>query len=75
MSLTDLIQRLLIKRCVVFLCANDRYLLINRQKGYGDDYLLVGTSKQTKFLTLQKVLSYDEIKVFYGLIFKIHTKN
>lgn len=63
MSLTDFIQRLLCKRCVMFVDEIDEYLLISGETGEGDDYLKIGTEEEQLPLTLNNVLSYDEVKV------------
>ncbi|XP_065364601.1 uncharacterized protein LOC135957736 [Calliphora vicina] len=63
MSLTDFIQRLLSKRCVMFVDEIDEYILISGETGEGDDYLKVGTEQEQQPLTLNNVLSYDEVKI------------
>lgn len=62
MTLTALVQRLLEKRCVVFMGASDSYLLLNGQEGFGG-FHDVGTAAEHGYLRLKHVLSYDEIKV------------
>lgn len=66
LTLTDFVQRLLSKRCVTFMEAHDHYLLITGEKGQANDkYLDVGTPQEKEPLVLEKVLSYDEVKVSY----------
>ncbi|XP_065364615.1 uncharacterized protein LOC135957750 isoform X1 [Calliphora vicina] len=74
MSLIELIQRLLTKRCVAFGSSDDHYLLLSGEKGFGNDYLLIGTAKEKKPLILQKVLSYDEIKLSSFLAISSHSE-
>lgn len=63
MTITEFVQRLLIKRCVTFVGFYDTYILINGETGCGLKYLKVGTEDEEEPLTLENVLSYDEIKV------------
>ena len=63
MTITEFAQRLLTKRCISFVGYHDCYLLITGQEGHGKKYLNIGTDKEEEPLTLQQVLSYDEIKV------------
>ncbi|KAM7350261.1 uncharacterized protein ACRADG_008877 [Cochliomyia hominivorax] len=63
MTPIDFVQRLLIKRCVSFVGFYDSYMLISGETGCGEKYLKVGTDEEVEPLTLDKVLSYDEIKI------------
>ncbi|XP_011212111.2 uncharacterized protein LOC105232183 isoform X3 [Bactrocera dorsalis] len=73
MTLTALVQRLLEKRCVVFMGAADSYLLLNGQEGFGG-FHDVGTSAESGKLRLKHVLSYDEIKLSAFLSVSSHTE-
>uniref|UniRef100_A0A0K8V8T2 Uncharacterized protein n=1 Tax=Bactrocera latifrons TaxID=174628 RepID=A0A0K8V8T2_BACLA len=61
-TLTALVQRLLVKRCAAFYGCIDKYLLITGEKGYGG-FCEVGTDEEKAPLQLENVLSYDEIKL------------
>ncbi|XP_053951688.1 uncharacterized protein LOC128859041 isoform X1 [Anastrepha ludens] len=73
MTLTDLVQRLLIKRCVAFVGNSDEYLLITGQMGFGG-FHDVGTTAERAELKLENVLSYDEIKLSAFLSVSSHTE-
>lgn len=62
MTLTDLVQRLLEKRCVAFVGPLDDYLLLKGRKTLAN-FFDVGTVDEKAPLLLKDVLSYDEIKV------------
>uniref|UniRef100_A0A034WC84 Uncharacterized protein n=1 Tax=Bactrocera dorsalis TaxID=27457 RepID=A0A034WC84_BACDO len=62
MTLTALVERLLVKRCAAFYGCIDKYLLITGEKGYGG-FCEVGTDEEKAPLQLKNVLSYDEIKL------------
>lgn len=61
-TLTALVQRLLVKRCAAFYGCIDKYLLMTGEKSYGG-FCEVGTDDEKAPLQLKNVLSYDEIKV------------
>lgn len=61
MGLKEFIERLLKKRAVSFLGANDRYMLLNKRKGSGK-WETIGQSGEQAPLILKDCLSYDEIK-------------
>ncbi|XP_065364083.1 uncharacterized protein LOC135957291 [Calliphora vicina] len=63
MSPCEFVQRLLVKRCVSFVGFYDSYILITGETGCGEKYLKVGTEEEEQPLTLDNVLSYDEIKI------------
>ena len=63
MTIAEFVQRLLTKRCVTFVGFYDTYILISGETGCGLKYLKVGTEEEEEPLTLERVLSYDEIKV------------
>ncbi|XP_075155315.1 ADP-ribosylarginine hydrolase CG2909-like [Haematobia irritans] len=64
MTLTNFVQRLLDKRCVLFVGGNDSYILLNGQKGIGyEDYPKIGKPMEKDPLVLRKCLSYDEVKL------------
>lgn len=63
MTLTEFVQRLLIKRCVSFVGFHDSYILITGETGHGEKYQKIGTDQEEEPLTLSNVLSYDEVKV------------
>ncbi|XP_046812093.1 uncharacterized protein LOC124421257, partial [Lucilia cuprina] len=62
MGPTEFVQRLLNKRCASFVGFFDSYVLITGETGCGEKYLKVGTDEEEAPLTLDNVLSYDEIK-------------
>ncbi|XP_046802809.1 uncharacterized protein LOC111675899 [Lucilia cuprina] len=74
MSITDFVHRLLSKRCVTFVDAIDEYLLITGETGQGDDYLKIGTEEEEDPLVLNKVLSYDEVKISALLSITSHSE-
>ncbi|XP_014100736.2 uncharacterized protein [Bactrocera oleae] len=61
-TLTALVQRLLVKRCAAFYGCIDKYLLMTGEKSYGG-FCEVGTDDEKAPLQLKNVLSYDEIKL------------
>ena len=64
MGITDLVQRLITKRCVMFCGGMDSYILLTGHRGCGkDDFLKVGTSRERAPLILENTLSYHEMKV------------
>lgn len=68
MSLTDFVQRLILKRCVMFCGAWDSYILISGHNGEAnDDFLTVGTDNEKEPLVLKNTLSYDEMKVSFNV--------
>ncbi|TMW47083.1 hypothetical protein DOY81_007844 [Sarcophaga bullata] len=73
MTITEFVQRLLTKRCISFVGYHDCYLLITGQEGHGKKYLNIGTDEEKKPLTLQQVLSYDEVKISALLSVTSHT--
>ncbi|XP_068148647.1 uncharacterized protein [Drosophila tropicalis] len=73
LGVCGLVQRLLEKRCVFFLGPNDSHMLINGHCGYGG-FEKIGTLEEKEPLTLQNVLSYDEIKLSALLSTSTHTE-
>uniref|UniRef100_A0A1I8Q239 Uncharacterized protein n=1 Tax=Stomoxys calcitrans TaxID=35570 RepID=A0A1I8Q239_STOCA len=84
MSLYGLVQRLLTKRCIVFVGPCDAYMLINGVTGYGlpgygyqdeivTDYQCIGTNDEVEPLIFQNCLSYDEVKLSAFLSISSHT--
>ncbi|KAJ0171932.1 hypothetical protein K1T71_012695 [Dendrolimus kikuchii] len=71
MTIPEFIDRLLQKRAVSFLGANDRYKLITGETG---ERRAVGTLKQSPPLVLENCLSYDEIKISALLYVTGHTE-
>lgn len=65
MTLTELVQRLLDKRCVTFMGESDMYLLLSGQRGDGG-FTDIGTPTEKQPLILKDCLSYDEMKVIYS---------
>lgn len=63
LSLTDFVQRLLVKRCVSFVGPWDYYKLLSGKMGYGSDYPKIGTDQEVEPFLLKSVISYDEVKV------------
>uniref|UniRef100_A0A1I8PWS8 Uncharacterized protein n=1 Tax=Stomoxys calcitrans TaxID=35570 RepID=A0A1I8PWS8_STOCA len=75
MSLYGLVQRLLTKRCIVFVGPCDAYMLITGVTGYGlADYPNIGTDAEVKPLIFQDCLSYDEVKLSAFLSISSHTE-
>ena len=62
MGLVDFVQRLLDKRCVTFMGANDKYLLITGERG-ASGFVPIGSATENLPLILENCLSYDEVKV------------
>jgi len=62
MSVSDFINRLLMKRPLMFMMSDDCYLLKNGQKGYGG-FELIGTEQEQAPLILKDYLSYDEMQI------------
>jgi len=73
MSLIDLVQRLLTKRCVSFFGKNDKYFLLERRQGCGG-FMDVGKDSEKPPLQLANVLSYDEIKLSALLSVSSHSE-
>ncbi|XP_037946123.1 uncharacterized protein LOC119678390, partial [Teleopsis dalmanni] len=69
----ELVQRLLAQRCVCFIGGGDSFLLLNNIKSF-DGFEEVGTVKEKLPLTLQNVLSYDEIKLSALLSVSSHSE-
>lgn len=63
MSISDFIQRLLSKRCVMFADLVDEYILLTGERGCGDNFLTIGQDEEKEPFILKNLLSYDEIKV------------
>ncbi|XP_065364599.1 uncharacterized protein LOC135957734 [Calliphora vicina] len=74
MTLTEFVQRLLVKRCVSFVGFHDSYLLITGETGHGEKYLNIGTDEEQEPLTLNNVLSYDETKISAFLSISSHSE-
>ncbi|XP_041972388.1 uncharacterized protein LOC121728304 [Aricia agestis] len=62
MSVPQLVDRILKKRAVVFMYANDLYLLLNKKTGT-EGWESVGTPNEKYPLLLENCLSYDEMKL------------
>lgn len=62
MSILELIQRLLLKRAVIFVSSEDRYRLLDGTEGF-EQWEKIGTDDETSELNLSSCLSYDEIKL------------
>ncbi|EDX17075.1 GD16694 [Drosophila simulans] len=73
MTVIDLVQRLLAKRCVWFFGAGDYYCTMQGKIGHGG-FEAVGTPAETDPLTLTSVLSYDEIKLAALLYVSCHSE-
>lgn len=73
MTVIDLVQRLLAKRCVFFIGGGDAYKLLDGSTGVGG-FERIGTSKQKAPLLLENVLSYDEIKLAALLYVSTHSE-
>uniref|UniRef100_W8BBD8 Uncharacterized protein n=1 Tax=Ceratitis capitata TaxID=7213 RepID=W8BBD8_CERCA len=73
MTLPDLVQRLLEKRCASFVGPLDHYLLINGKTGLGKFYD-VGTEQEEAPFLLKDVLSYDEMKLSAFLSISSYTE-
>lgn len=73
MTITDLVQRLLEKRCVSFVGPLDDYLLLQGRKTLAN-FFDVGTVDEKPPLLLKDVLSYDEIKLSAFLSVSSHTE-
>lgn len=72
MTVTELIQRLLDKRSVLFVGQLDRYILLDNTFG-ANDWDTIGTDEETHPLVLANYLSYDEIKLSAFLSVSSHT--
>ncbi|RZC37418.1 uncharacterized protein BDFB_004424, partial [Asbolus verrucosus] len=72
MSLLQFVDRLLSKRAVMFVGAEDHYLLLNGRAGAGN-WESVGATNEKPPLTLDGCLSYDEIKLSALLSVSSHT--
>ncbi|XP_066596580.1 uncharacterized protein [Prorops nasuta] len=73
MGLVEFIQRLLDKRAVSFVGAQDRYKLIDNNTG-SNGWESVGTDHEKEPLVLAKCLSYDEIKLSAMMVVSSHTE-
>lgn len=73
MTVVDLVQRLLAKRCVWFFGANDYYRTMQGNIG-NEGFEAVGTPAEKEPLTLTSVLSYDEIKLSALLYVSCHSE-
>lgn len=62
MTVLSLVERFLFKRAVMFMGRFDSYILIDRTKGAGK-WNFIGKEEKKSGLTLEKCLSYDEIKL------------
>ncbi|CAG9792595.1 unnamed protein product [Diatraea saccharalis] len=62
MSIPQLIERILQKRAITFMKAQDQYKLITGEKGV-DGWESVGTESEQPPLVLSQCLSYDEMKL------------
>lgn len=62
MSLCDLVQRLLSKRCATFYRRNDTFLLLTGEQG-ASGFVEIGTDDEKPPLVLENCLSYDEMKL------------
>ncbi|EDV38587.1 uncharacterized protein Dana_GF19356 [Drosophila ananassae] len=73
MTLTAFVQRLVAKRCVWFYGDSDDHCTMEGQQGIGG-FEKVGTGEELPGLTLNSVLSYDEIKLAALLYFTTHSE-
>ncbi|KAJ8708275.1 hypothetical protein PYW07_010400 [Mythimna separata] len=73
MGVPQLIDRILTKRAVVFLNAEDSYVLLSGEEGY-EGWESIGTEYQRPPLLLQDCLSYDEIKLSALVCVSGHTE-
>lgn len=73
MTITDLVQRLLAKRCVYFFGGGDAYKLLDGSTGLGG-FERIGSTKEKAPLLLRNVLSYDEIKLAALLYVSTHSE-
>ncbi|KAH1013974.1 uncharacterized protein LOC109535755 isoform X1 [Dendroctonus ponderosae] len=62
MTLNEFVDRLLKKRAVMFMGKNDKYILLDGERG-ASKWETIGTTEEKAPLTLEKCLSYDEIKL------------
>nr|XP_023019714.1 uncharacterized protein LOC111508447 [Leptinotarsa decemlineata] len=62
MTLKDFIDRLLLKRAVLFIDSSDEFLLINKKCGFGN-WESIGTAEESFPLIMENCLTYDEIKL------------
>lgn len=62
LSKTDFIKRLITQRPLMFMTAQDTYLLRNGKKGNGG-FEYIGTSRENEPLTLKNYISYDEMEL------------
>lgn len=62
MTVFDLINRLLTKRCATAFGRNDNYLLATGESGQGD-FSKVGTDEEESPLLMESCLTQDEIKL------------
>nr|XP_022921136.1 uncharacterized protein LOC111429459 isoform X2 [Onthophagus taurus]XP_022921137.1 uncharacterized protein LOC111429459 isoform X2 [Onthophagus taurus]XP_022921138.1 uncharacterized protein LOC111429459 isoform X2 [Onthophagus taurus]XP_022921139.1 uncharacterized protein LOC111429459 isoform X2 [Onthophagus taurus] len=62
MNVVDLVERFLKKRAVYFVGQQDKWMLINKSRGFGN-FESVGTTNEIGELVLANCLSYDEIKL------------
>lgn len=63
MSCTDFIQRLLVKRPLMFMTPNDQYLLLNATQVNSGGFENIGTDQQKAPLLLKDYISYDEMQI------------
>ncbi|EDX01203.2 uncharacterized protein LOC6524232 [Drosophila yakuba] len=73
MTLVDFVQRLLVKRCVWFFGSGDYYHTMDGKIGL-EGFEAVGTFSEKDPLTLNSVLSYDEIKLAALLYVSCHSE-
>jgi len=73
MTVVDFVQRLLAKRCVWFYGSGDFYKTMDGQTGH-EGFEKVGTAAERYPLTLNSVLSYDEIKLAALLYASTHSE-
>ncbi|CAG9771749.1 unnamed protein product [Ceutorhynchus assimilis] len=62
MNLKDFVDRLLKRRAVMFMGKDDKYLLLNGEKG-SKNWETIGTDNENPPLILKNCLTYDEIKL------------
>nr|XP_017109778.2 uncharacterized protein LOC108134103 [Drosophila bipectinata] len=73
MTLIDFVQRLMTKRCIWFLGDEDEYCTMELEDGSAG-FEAVGTENEEKGLTMNEVLSYDEIKLSALMYFSTRTE-